>query len=167
MSAIQSHWHRNLSGIDAYDEHVTVSFEQTARDVAHLRAAIAHLGSGDATAAAGELSEVGRAGLDMYFSPEVHRYSAQRYLQDHPTIGWGGQIVQPWRLDITPQIRQLEDGELVAAADGLREIADKVIRGVDLPGARTETLHIDGLDERLADAERTLRELTAMVGLLR
>ncbi|MGX5656669.1 M28 family peptidase [Geodermatophilus nigrescens] len=165
LSALQSHWYRNLSGVDAYDRYWLLSFQQTVHDITHLRAAIEHLEDGtvDAAAAIAELEEVSRTRLGLAFSPEVHRSVLRRYLPDYPMLTWGGQINQAWHPDITAEVRQVQAGEVEKAIGGLKTVLTRAIEGVDVPGAQSATVHIDGLNERLAHVAAILTEVTPWV----
>lgn len=106
-----------------------------------------------------------RAG--MAFSPVVYESELERHLPDYHLLTWGGQTNQFRHVDITDEVRLVQDGDVAAAIAGLQRVVSEEIAGVDVPGARTPSVHIDGLDERLADVTAALRAMTPMVNHLR
>ncbi|MGN6678921.1 MAG: M28 family peptidase [Streptosporangiaceae bacterium] len=169
LSALQRLWHQNLSGIDPRDAYVTFPFEQTVSDIEHILAAIAHLEAGpaNADAAIGELQQVGLTAVGLEFSSEVYETVLRRYLPDYYMISWGGQVNQFWHVDITAEVRRVQAGDLKSAARSLKAVAADAVKGVNVPGAQSSSVHIDGLNERLAHVTASLKTMTPIVDELR
>lgn len=165
LAAVQSHWYRNLSGMDANDDYLQFSFEQTLRDLEHLRSALSHLETGDANTepAVKDLEHVGLTRIGLAFSAEVYANLRRRFLPDYYMINWGGQVNPYWHVDVTEQVAQIRAGNVEAAINSLRDIIEHAVLGADVPGAHGGTVHIDGLNERLVDVTATLKQITPMV----
>lgn len=138
-------------------------------DVEHLRAAIGHLRAVpvERDAALADLKSVALTASGMQFTPSVYQGMLDRYLPDFPLLNWGAQVNQSWHVNITSQVRQVQRGEYAAAISGLQRVVAGELAGVDVPGSRTRSVHIDGLDERLSDVTAALIAMTPMVNRLK
>jgi aminopeptidase YwaD len=169
LSALQSFWYRNLSGMDAGDNNLIYPFQQTQRDIEHMKAAVTHLQANpvEKDAAIEDLKAVGITSSGLEFSPSVYADELKRYLPDYYLLNWGAQTNQFWHVDITDKVRQIRAGNYSAAIAGLQGVVAQTVAGVNVTGSRTSSVHIDGLNERMADVTNALNTMTPMVNNLK
>ncbi|MEU2234072.1 M28 family peptidase [Streptomyces vietnamensis] len=170
LTSLQRYWYTHLSGFDAGDNSLIFPFQQTLNDIEHMKSAITLLQGGGAAnkdAAIEELKQVGLTSAGLQFSPAVYAEELKRYLPDYYLRNWGGQVNQFWHVDITDKVRQIEAGNYTTSISGLQDVVASAVGGIDVPGAQTPSVHIDGLDKRLADATTALNAMTPMVNALK
>ncbi|WP_162870107.1 M28 family peptidase [Kitasatospora cineracea] len=169
LTSLERYWYTHLSGFDAGDSSLVFPFQQTLSDIGHLEAAIGLLqgGAANADAAVQELAQVGLTSVGLQFSPDVYTAELKRYLPDYYLRNWGGQVNQFWHVDITDKVRQIEAGDFTGAINGLQCVVANAVGGVNVRGAQTTSVHIDGLDERLRAMTAALNTMTPMVDNLK
>ncbi|MFI6517481.1 M28 family peptidase [Spirillospora sp. NPDC050679] len=169
LTSLQHYWYTHLTGFDAGDSGLVLPFEQTLSDIEHIKVAIGLLkrGRSHKSAAVEELKQVGLTSAGLHFSPQVYAEELKRYLPDYHLRTWGGQVNQFWHVDLTNEIRRIQAGDLTTAITGLQGIVTHAVDGLNVPGAHTASVHIDGLDKRLADVTAALDAMTPMVNNLK
>ena len=155
LLAVEKILNKALTGLSPAEDDITVlPYQSVLRDLRGLDAALEALAAvpPDREAALKAMSGVYLTRLGILFSHPVYRRYIARLDPSFERINWGAQGELPRPLDVVPEYRRIEAGDIAGAVSGLRP--------------KREALAAD-LDDRLARlAEALERAAAATAGLL-
>ncbi len=124
---------RNFTALD-WGDNTVYPHQQVLWDLQAVNSALAALQapSPDTAAALETLAGIGFTWYGLTFSPVVYYHELNRHDPDYWAINWAGQGHLPQPIDVLPEYRAIEAGDLSQAIDDLQEERDRQASELDV-----------------------------------
>ena len=123
---------RNFTALD-WGDNTVYPHQQVLWDLQAVNGALAALQapSPDTASALGTLGDIGFTWYGLRFSPVVYYHELNRHDPDYWAINWAGQGHLPQPIDVLPEYRAIEAGDLGQAVDDLQAERDRQATELD------------------------------------